>query len=262
MAAASPSSPKPPAPAGTTLPDVRLEVRSGGTTTPYTVGETGFLLGSVPGCDLRLSGTGLPPVLALIARQPGGVSLRKLAPIGVLLLNGDAVTGGVLNDGDRLTVGAVDIGVSVNVPSSIPVMHVRLYEESTEDQDVVLREREQTLDEERAALAIQRHELSQRAAQLQAQHEETERVRREMADIRQQLHERYRERRDRLARVQEGVRRAARRVQERRRELEAELAQSRALRDGGGSYEAELRTLAGQLAEKARVLQEQERAVR
>src|SRR2546421_12802882 len=113
MAALSPSSPKPPAHAGAALPDVRLEVRSGGATTSYTIGETGFLLGSVPGCDLRLSGTGLPPVLALIARHPGGVSLRKLAPIGVLLQNGDPVTHGELSDGDRLTVGAVDIGVSI-----------------------------------------------------------------------------------------------------------------------------------------------------
>lgn len=263
MAAPSPTSPRPPAPAGAALPDVRLEVRSGGAATSYTIGETGFLLGSVPGCDLRLSGTGLPPVLALIARHSGGVSLRKLAPIGVLLQNGEPVAHGELRDGDRLTVGAVDIGVSIRVQQDVPVLRVRLYDEAAEEgRDVVLREREQTLDEERATLAAQRHELSERATQLEAQQAETERVRREMAEIRQQLHDRYRERRDRLARVQEGVRRAARRVQERRRVLETELEQSRALHNNEGSYENELRTLAAQLAEKARVLHEQEQTLR
>ena len=34
----------------------------------------------MPGCDLRLPGTNLPPVVCLIARQPDGVRLRKLAP--------------------------------------------------------------------------------------------------------------------------------------------------------------------------------------
>ena len=47
-------------------------------------------------------------------------------------------------------------------------------------------------------------------AAMQAQQEETERVRREMDALRKQLHQRYSERRDRLAKVQTGVRRAAR----------------------------------------------------
>jgi hypothetical protein len=266
MAAVSPASPNPPSPAGASLPVVRLEVRAGGTATSYSIGETGFLLGSVPGCDLRLSGAALPPVLALIARQPTGVSLRKLAPIGMLLLNGEAVTQAELNDGDQLSAGAVDIGISISKlpsPPSVPVMHVRLYDENAdEERDVVLREREQTNDEERAALAVERHELSERAAQLQAQQEETERVQSEMTDIRRQLHERYRQRRDKLVAMQESVRRAARKVQERRQQLESDLEQARAFRGNEGSHENELRTLAGQLAEKSRQLEVQEISLR
>jgi hypothetical protein len=103
-------------------------VRTGGGSTPYSVGETGFLLGSVPGCDLRLPGAGQPPVLALVSRQPGGVSVRKLAPIGVLLLNGQTISQSPLNDGDRLTVGAIDIIARVSPP--VPVVRVRLYDDS------------------------------------------------------------------------------------------------------------------------------------
>src|SRR5262249_40785667 len=83
MPQVSPLSPRSPSPASATAvpATVRLEVRTGtSTVTSYSVGETGFLLGSVPGCDLRLPGSNLPPVLALIARQPGGASVRKLAP--------------------------------------------------------------------------------------------------------------------------------------------------------------------------------------
>src|SRR5437870_10165967 len=109
MAAISPASPRPPNSAGAALPVVRLEVRAGGSATSYNVGETGFLLGSVPGCDLRLPGANQPPVLALIARQSGGVTLRKLAPIGVLLLNEQPVTEETLHDGDRLIVSGIEI---------------------------------------------------------------------------------------------------------------------------------------------------------
>src|SRR5262245_44575628 len=113
MPAVSPSSASPPDPVGASLPAVRLDVRAGGVITSYNVSETGFLLGSVPGCDLRLPGASQPPVLALIARQPDGVHLRKLAPIGMLLLNEQTVTEGTLQEGDRLIVGGVEIGVSV-----------------------------------------------------------------------------------------------------------------------------------------------------
>src|SRR5438477_11595242 len=125
MAAVSPSSPLSPNASANSLPAVRLEVRAGNSNTSYSVGETGFLLGSVPGCDLRLPGTGLPPVLALVCRQPDHVRLRKLAPIGVLLLNGESVTDALLNDGDRLTVGTVDITMRI---SSVPVVRVRLFD--------------------------------------------------------------------------------------------------------------------------------------
>src|SRR5262249_16331257 len=81
--------------------------------------DVGFLVGSVPGCDLRLPGTALPPVLCLISRSPEGVFLRKLAPAQPVLVNGRPVSATPLNDGDRVTLGAVDLLVHIaTLPSS------------------------------------------------------------------------------------------------------------------------------------------------
>src|SRR5262249_2563336 len=91
------------APVASSLPAVRLEVRAGsGRPTRYEVGEGGFLIGSVPGCDLRLPGANLPPVLCLIARHAAGASLRKLAPVHPLTVNGRAVTSAPLTTGDTI----------------------------------------------------------------------------------------------------------------------------------------------------------------
>src|SRR5581483_8868971 len=59
---------------------LRLEVlRGSGRPIEFDVTDA-FLIGSVPGCDLRLPGTGLPPVICLIAPSADGILLRKLAP--------------------------------------------------------------------------------------------------------------------------------------------------------------------------------------
>ncbi len=316
MAQVSPSPPRPhPA---TALPVVRLDVRAGGAVTSYTVGDTGFLLGSVPGCDLRLPGASQPPVLALVSRHPGGASVRKLAPIGAQLLNGQNVSQAALRDGDHLSLGAVDITVSVS--PSVPVMRVQLYDAEKDAEGALaerarqldereqllagqaeeletdraiwyrrrqeieeecrgqeanaaleqqLREerlaaalgelahREESMQEERAELAAQRHELSQRAARVGAGEEELARVRREMDEIRQQFADRYRQRRDRLANMQAALRRAARRLQERKRQFDGELQRARALDAGEGDPRAELNALAEELATKAQALQHQ-----
>src|SRR5439155_17251589 len=166
--------------------------------------------------------------------------------------------------GDRITFGRVDITVSVSVPPAVPVMRVRLYDGTdtpVEAPDRLLREREEklaevraelehreeTLREERNDLAVQRNEIAERTEQLAKQEEELNGVRREMEELRQQLYQRYRKGRDRLAGLQESVRRAARRLQERKRAFEVELLQVRTLTSGDGDPRAELTALARQL---------------
>ena len=101
------------------LPGVRVEVRNG-SMRPAVYDLTGeeFLIGSVPGCDLRLPGTNLPPVICLIARQPDGVRLRKLAPTLPVLVNGQPISQTAptsLVHGDCISVGAVDIHVMIEL---------------------------------------------------------------------------------------------------------------------------------------------------
>ena len=62
-----------------------------GRATVYEVGDGGFLIGSVPGCDLRLPGSNLPPIICLIARGAAAATLRRLAPVLPILVNGKAV---------------------------------------------------------------------------------------------------------------------------------------------------------------------------
>src|SRR5262249_58030193 len=89
MAQASPCPPDPPADVSAALPTVRLEVRTGqGSPTVYEVGDGGFLIGGVPGCDLRLPGEDPLPLSCLINRHVTGVSLRKLAPVPPIALQG------------------------------------------------------------------------------------------------------------------------------------------------------------------------------
>jgi len=241
-------------------PSVRLDVRlSSAAPTSYSVDEQGFLLGSVPGCDLRLSGANLPPVLALITRQGATVSLRKLAPVGHLLLNGQPVSQSALNNNDRLTIGTTEI--VVRLTGNVPVMRVQLFNaEENAQQSQQLRDRERAIEAAKTELATIREELAGREAELLRQQQELDRVREEMKEIRLQLYERYRRRRDRLAGLQAAVRKAAKRVQDRKREFEFEVEQATSRRVQSSGPQSELTTLAEEVARKAELLQQHQRA--
>lgn len=110
-----------PRPTSTPFPHghpVRLEVRHG-SSRPVTYDVTGeeFLVGSVPGCDLRLPGSNIPPNVCLIRRSAGEVWLRRLAPSLPILINGKAIPAAgqvVLKHNDIVSIGAVDVTVSLH----------------------------------------------------------------------------------------------------------------------------------------------------
>jgi chromosome segregation ATPase len=250
-----------------------------------------FLIGSVPGCDLRLPGTALPPVVCLVARQSDAVVLRKLAPTQPVLVNGEPVTVQRLANGDRISIGAVELIAHIEQAQTVPtgavagnpttdtfakpqaadpdwkadlatkqrqledqtreletdrVLWYRRREEvdqecrrqteaavllskqlETRQQELTaareaLEQREREFDEQRNQLGQQQQDLESRAEKLAKQTEELNGARRELDAIRQQIYERYRQRRDRLAGLQEAVSRAARKVQEHKRAVEAE----------------------------------------
>src|SRR5947209_20559930 len=75
----------------------------------------GLLIGSVAGCDLRVPGTGLPPVICLLSVASDGLCVRKLAPAFTLRLNGERLTSDRLQPEDHLTIGGVELVVRRSV---------------------------------------------------------------------------------------------------------------------------------------------------
>ena len=300
------------------LPQVRLEVRQGGRSVPYRFDHVDFLVGSVAGCDLRVPGE-TPGVLCLLSRSPAGLSLRKLAPTQMLLLNGKNASSTTLADGDRITLGAIDLFVHIDAvanaevePAPAPIdreaeaslaqaqadfqqkiiafknqvlafqqMRDAFEAERTEHArrlDAVVRREDAARDDvpaleaERdewrlkyeslaaelaarpvvvpvndAALSRRDQELRERDEILAARHAEIERqkqeiaaVRQELADIRRQMYDRYQERRDKLASLQESVEKAAKKVQERKRLLDAEAAEMHRQREAEAGRQAEM----------------------
>jgi len=253
------------------LPDVVLEFRQGaGRTSSFAMAHIDFLIGSVPGCDLRVPGSELPAVLCLLARRPGGLLLRKLAPTQMLLVNGQAVGQADLSNGDRITLGASDIFVrltqasgktvpppAVKGSATIPAVatahpaerdfskkfaqfqdqvarfqaereafaaeQMQRRAELAESERMLLeRELPPDLRQREEKLSLREAELQDQLADLQRQRQDLANVRQELADIRKQLYDRYQERRDRLAGLQESIERAAHKVQERKRQVDAE----------------------------------------
>ena len=79
------------------LPEVRLEVRQSGRQQTYTLSHIDYVLGTVPGCDLRLPGTRDPQV-------------REKASAGLGLLNSvdpDVAAADEVRRGIRALLGAM-----------------------------------------------------------------------------------------------------------------------------------------------------------
>src|SRR5947209_5155268 len=162
MAQGPPTSPGPPTPATPTgpLPVVRLELRQGPSRPlSYELADVCFLIGSVPGCDLRLPGVSLPPLLCLISRHPGGVTLRKLAPVQPILVNGRSVSTTALADGDRVVIGSADLLVRVADAPVTEADDPRLKELA--QRTARLDERQEQLDRRQAGLEQQTQELEE-----------------------------------------------------------------------------------------------------
>lgn len=222
------------------VPTVRVEVRLGaGRVLVHEVSDGGFLVGSVPGCDLRLPGAGLPPVICLLTRHSAGVSLRKLVATQPVFVNGKPPTVGLLRHGDRVTVGSAELSLQITGGEGHEAIPAPAAPVAQPPRDELLR-REQ--------------ELKARAEQLDRQQQELAATRQEMLQLRQQLYDRYRERRDRLAGLQEAVDRAARKVQERKREIDADAARRSDEQAAWKSYAAELDTRALALQEREQTL--------
>jgi len=160
--------------AGTHLPEVRFEARHGAARpSTHAITDAAFLIGTVPGCDLRLPGASLPPVLCLIARQPHGVVLRRVAPTFPVLVNGKPAAFAELSDGDRVSLGAVelvfkvDVRQAVRAPRSSPVAEPpTVPSHSLDEERRHLEEQTRELETDRVLWYRRRQEMEQEAQQL------------------------------------------------------------------------------------------------
>jgi chromosome segregation ATPase len=198
------------------VPVVRLEVRMGtARAATHEVPDSGFLIGTVAGCDLRLPGVDLPPLICLLTPSTHGLQLRKLAALAPIQVDAQLPLPGILADGARLNIGGNELRVHVTghkARSTLasPASTIASANETSHLNGIGEKEREAFLRVWEEQLIQQRHEL----AHVQA----------EMLAIRQEIHDRYEQRRVRLGKLHDGIRRAAKNLQTRKRQLDVQAA--------------------------------------
>jgi uncharacterized phage infection (PIP) family protein YhgE len=234
-------------------PPVRVEVRHGAAP-PVGLDVTGeeFIVGSVPGCDLRIPGANLPPQVCAIRRGPDGVRLKKIAQALPILLNGSPLSPAgqaILRHGDVISIGAVDLHVSVafSVPEPVPVSYPAPVEAkaeaNTRAEDWARKHREletraRTLEEQARELEADRVLWYERRQEMEREirsaREELEANRRKPAEdpavltelrskIEREVTDEFRARREELERMQLAVREAAVQLKEQKQRYEETL---------------------------------------
>src|SRR5260370_1210831 len=138
---------------------VRLEISSGASRPAFhDVSSSAFLIGSVPGCDLRLGGADLPPVICIVTRHAGGAEIRRLVPTHPVIVNGRPVTSAPLADGDQVTLSSIKFRVHIETSPAREQRRQILLEED-ESRRAELEVLAQQLDARRQQLDQQTQEL-------------------------------------------------------------------------------------------------------
>lgn len=236
---------------GPAAPPVRVEVRHGAAP-PVGLDVTGdeFIVGSVPGCDLRVPGANLPPQVCAIRRGPDGVRLKKLAQALPILLNGSPLPPAgqaVLRHGDVISIGAVDLHVSIafSVPEPVPMTYPAPAEPKPDPRHEEWAGRQRDLEARAKAIEEQARELEadrvlwyerrqEMEREIRAAKDEIDSSRRRPAEdpttlaelrakIEREVAEEFRARREELDRMQLAVREAAVRLKEEKQRHEESL---------------------------------------
>jgi hypothetical protein len=101
-----------------------LEICRGRTEHPLRpVQSPRFLIGSSPRCDLRVGSAEIPPLYALIFVDGSDIWLESMAPSLPLRVNGRTETSVRIADGDRISIGPIELvaHVPAGTLAAVPV---------------------------------------------------------------------------------------------------------------------------------------------
>ena len=113
----------------------------------------------------------LPPVVCLITRHAGGAAFRKLAPAQPVLVNGHPLTQGPLADGDRVSLGPVELLVHVTAAARAHQETQQATARPGQAQKALTKEqatRRRELDELARQLDLRRQQLQHQTEELEA----------------------------------------------------------------------------------------------
>ena len=169
MAPIPPLAPPQPA-ADSGLPEVRLDARVGsGRSLSFDLQRGEMLIGGAEGCDLRLPGAHLPPVICQFTRTEQAVSFRRLAPAFPILHNGVPLVGTSpvkIGPGDRIAIGSADIVVNLHPKGHVKPAFTPLLEKKASARQVPALTADYS--QERQALDSLKLQLAEQAKELEA----------------------------------------------------------------------------------------------
>jgi hypothetical protein len=210
------------------------------------LGDPLTLIGSAPGCDIRLNVDGVAPIQGVILLAPDGPILRDLSS-GGCRVNGQPVKSQRLVGGDLLELGPFQFRLELAAPPTAEVANAQAA--ATEQEREALRIQAAAVVAQQAALVEQEAKLAQRAAALEKQESQLaahlESRQRELDEAQEELQHQRQE----FAREQEEARAA---VVKERAALEQARTDARADLEGAAELRQRLRSLRRRLFQRYR----------
>jgi hypothetical protein len=271
---------------------VHLELRQGEVAVAvFTLDGDNILIGTAPGCDVRLTQPELPPLLCLLTHEPGGLRLRQLSLTTTIEVDGEPGGDRLLLPGMRLSFSGFSAHFtftprtpapeSATAPDALPDLAAeaerlaaerrqlederRDWEQDAEKQAEELAARSRKVLEDAEALARERAQFEKQQLEVKAAPtiapEPVQQLRQQLETYRDELYDRYQKRRDHLHALQDSVGRAAAKVQEEKRALAAQIEQMHLEASQHEDREAALKGRAAELEQARAALFEQHRLV-
>ncbi len=257
---------------GTSLPLVRLTVRTDQGEQKYEFRQDAIVIGGISHADIPASDT--TSLLAIASVVPGGLRFRQFdatQSVSFLKVKQELTLGPITIKLDFLA----DIPLSAlrSTPASAPLPAGELSELKAQlERDRA--EWESDAERQAESLAVRAREAQEKEKQLQAERQELEQlratlsaavpnvpadvqaVRTDLLKLRDSLYQQYRQRRDAVVAMREAVRNAASKVQDEKRLLRQEAAQQHETQTQLAVVQHQLTEERNELAKQAKLLEE------